>query len=86
MSKQNIETLFNQTNELLTQLAVVSNEKGMHLDNDLESGLFELLLDDNYNEIYLLKNRVESAIQKIKDGTFKVYDTDKKFDMNKHVA
>ena len=72
MSKQNIKKLFDTTNELLTELAVVSNKYGYHLDNDLENGLLGLLLDNNYNEMYLLKMRVETAIKQIKEGTFKL--------------
>ena len=72
MSKQNIKQLFDATNALLTELAVVSTKHGYHLDNDLESGLLALLLDDNYNEMSLLKMRIKSAIKKMNDGTFKL--------------
>lgn len=72
MSKQNIKQLFDVTNELLTELAVVSTKHGYHLDNDLESGLFALLLDDNYNEMSLLKMRIETAIEQMNNATFKL--------------
>ncbi len=76
MSKQNIKQLFDATNELLTELAVVSTKHGYHLDNDLEGGLLGLLLDDNYNEMSLLKMRIKSAIKKMNDGTFKLSKND----------
>ena len=74
MSKQDIKKLFDEVNDLLMDLAFVSTEKGIHLDNDLESAVLRLLLDDNFNEMRLLKYRVETAIKKIKDGTFKIKD------------
>ena len=74
MSKHNIKKLFDEVNDLLMDLAIVSTEKGIHLDNDLESAVLHLLLNENFNEMTLLKHRIETAIKKIKDGTFKIKD------------
>ncbi|MFK5937801.1 MAG: hypothetical protein QM497_05315 [Sulfurimonas sp.] len=86
MSKQNIKQLFDATNELLTELAVVSTKHGYHLDNDLESGLLQLLLDDDLHEMSLLKTRIEAAITKMKNGTFKLNKKDTIFSDKREVA
>ncbi len=83
MSKQNIKNLHDETSELLTELAIVSTKKGFHLDNDLETGLFMLLVDDDYNEMFLLKNRVTSAIKQIENGTFKISEADETLSVEK---
>jgi hypothetical protein len=74
MKTKKIKQLFDETSTMLSTLYSVSSANGIHLDNDLETGLFMLLLDENYNEIVLLKNRIKTAIQKINDGTFKIKD------------
>ncbi len=72
MKAKNIKLLYDETLVLLSELNYVAVEKGYMLDNDLERGLFNLLLDKNENEISLLKNRIITAIKKMKDGTFKL--------------
>lgn len=74
MKTQNINVLFDEINDLLSELSRVSSKHGIHLDNDLEAAVFELLLDENLNEMTLLKHRISSAIIKIKEGTFKIKD------------
>ena len=74
MNKQDIKKLFDEVNDSLMELAIVSTQNGIHLDNDLESAVFMLFLDENINEMSLLKHRVETAIKQIKDGTFKIRD------------
>ena len=86
MSKQNIKQLFDETNELLTDLAMVSSKFGYHLDNDLESGLLQLLLNDDLHEMSLLKTRIKTAITKMKDGTFKLNKNDTIFSNKREVA
>ncbi len=86
MKKQNINTLFDEVNDLLMELAIISTENGIHLDNDLESGSFRLLLDDNRNEMSLLKNRIEVAIKKIENGTFKISNADEELVIHQQVA
>lgn len=86
MKKQNIKKTFDETNELLTELAVVSTEHGFHLDNDLEGGLFGLLLDGNEREMKLLYKRVEYAINQIKAGTFILKEAKQILHINKKIA
>ncbi len=74
MKTLKIDTLFNEINNLLSELSQVSSKNGIHLDNDLESAVFELLLDENLNEMTLLKHRMVTAIGQIKSGTFKIKD------------
>jgi len=74
MKTKKIKQLFDETSTMLSTLYSVSSANGIHLDNDLETGLFMLLLDENYNEIVLLKNRIKTATQKINDGVFKIKD------------
>ena len=61
MHEQNIEKLFDEVNDLLIELAIMSTKKGIHLDNDLESVALHLLLDANFSEMTLLKYRIEIA-------------------------
>jgi hypothetical protein len=77
MSKQNINDLYKETSDLLIKLYENATKKGFHIDADLESGLFLLLLDEDYNEMILLKYRIDTAIKKIKDGTFRQGESDK---------
>lgn len=72
MKAKDIKLLYNETLVLLSELNLIAVEKGYMLDNDLESGLFNLLIDEDKNEIVLLKNRIITAIGKMKDGTFKL--------------
>jgi len=72
MKKQNIDELFEETFDLITELATISIDKGFHLDNDLEGGLFELLLRKDYREMILLKARVEYVIKQIENDIFKI--------------
>ena len=59
--------LNDEVSELLSELYDVSTKKGIHLDNDLETGLFMLLLDENYDEMCLLKNRIITEIKQLKN-------------------
>ncbi|MEA3228524.1 MAG: hypothetical protein U9P38_05550 [Campylobacterota bacterium] len=70
--KSQIDILHEETTLLLSELYNISTQKGIHLDNDLETGLFMLLVDDNSHEMSLLKHRIERAIKQIEEGTFKV--------------
>ncbi len=70
--KSQIDILHEETTVLLSELYNVSTQQGIHLDNDLETGLFMLLIDDNFNEMGLLKHRIERAICQIKEGSFKI--------------
>jgi len=72
MNIQNIDKMYYEVSDLLIDLATLSTEKGFHLDNDLEGGLFGLLLNEDYNEMLLLKNRIIVAIKKMNSGTFKI--------------
>jgi len=74
MKKQNINKLFDEVNNLLMDLASIATDKGILLDNDLSTAVFDLLLKNDFNEMTLVKYRVETAIKKIKDGTFKIKD------------
>ena len=74
MKKQNINKLFDDVNDLLVDLGSTAVSNGILLDNDLSTAVFRLLLDDDFNEMTLVKNRIESAIKKINDGTFKIKD------------
>ncbi|MBL0708782.1 MAG: hypothetical protein JJW00_07045 [Sulfurimonas sp.] len=81
--KSQIDLLHDEVNELLSRLYSVSTKKGFHLDNDLETGLFMLLVDDDYNEMFLLKNRVITAIKQIENGTFKISEADETLSVKK---
>ena len=74
--KSQIEKLYDETSALLSQLNNISIKNGILLDNDLQNGLFMLLLDDDYHEMKLVKHRVETAIKQISDGTFKIKNVD----------
>ncbi len=74
MKTQNIKQLFDETSKILSTLSAVSSSEGIHLDNNLETGLLELLFRNDINEMTLLKYRIEVAIKQIKDGTFKIRD------------
>jgi hypothetical protein len=54
MKKQNIDKIYEETFDLIIELGIVSSSNGIHLDNNLEVGLFALFIDENYNEIVLL--------------------------------
>lgn len=68
MNKQDIDKLYYETSDLIMELAMVSTAKGFHLNNDLEGGLFKLLLEEDYREMKLFKARVEYAIKQIKEA------------------
>ena len=74
MNKQDIDKLYFEASDSLIELSLVSTNKGLHLDNDLEGGLFGLLLEENYREMKLFKARIEHAISQIKNETFKIKD------------
>ncbi len=74
--KSQIKILNDEVSELLSELYEASTQRGIHLDNNLETGLFMLLLDENYNEMYLLKNRIKLAIKQIKNGTFEIKEVE----------
>jgi len=76
MKKQDTDKIFEETFDLIMELAEVSVKKGIHLDNDLEGGLFRLSLEDDYREMKLFKARIEYAITQIKNGTFKIKEAD----------
>lgn len=75
--KSQIDTLHEETEKLLSKLYDVSSKNGLHLDNDLETGLFMLMVDNDYNEMFLLKSRIVTAIKQIENGTFKIKEADK---------
>ena len=80
--KSQIEKLYDETSTLLSQLNDISTKNGILLDNDLQNGLFMLLLDNNYHEMKLLRHRIETAIKQINDGIFKVKDSDETLSIN----
>ena len=72
MKAKDIKNLYNETSDLLSELNRLAVDHGYLLENDLETALLSLLLDNDYNEITLVRSRIIRAIEQIKDGTFKL--------------
>lgn len=83
MKNQDIDTLFKQTSKSLSELAIVSSENGIHLDNDLDSTLFSLFIDEKHNEMIQFKRRIDIIIARIKND--KIMTTDC-FDISKELV
>ncbi len=72
MKVKDIKRLYDETSDLLSELNELAVSNGYLLENDLETGLLSLLLDNDYNEITLVRSRIIGAMKKIKNGTFKL--------------
>lgn len=78
MKVKDIKKLYNETSDLLSELNELAVSRGYLLENDLETGLLSLLLDNDYNEMTLVKNRIITAMKKMEDGTFKLPSPEEK--------
>lgn len=72
MNEKKVDSQYKETLKSLSNMYDVASQYGFLMNGHLESLLFELYLNEDVNEMFLLKTKADTAVVKMKDGTFKL--------------